>query len=469
MIHIKINQNNKLVLFKSNNKLSEEYDNIFRISNQIYVFTISNEFSLNYYFFDIDKNQIALELLNTSLNFYSTHFVYLTDGYFYVYSSLDLSILYNHKIGKNKYNFTYLGNNYCISDDCLFENENNLGIIDQQMVIHSSYHKKLVQFRYQILWNKAIIIKELASHTFTEIYDDYPKNNLVVFYSKENSSIYLNSNKVFCGKIDSHNFNYGAQIIKWFTSENKSYIVIDSTTLYGPFNSIILQNLDLIYRSTEKMVFFGLNTIFIYDILNKSFTDKSVTINDLKYVNKATLYLKDIEISLLKDSNNVHYYYNNENDTIAKLDSRDNILPYIGENKIYWFDKNIKLNVAETKLTNYELIDYTYFKDDLFIILKNNEEYILYKTKSAEILKKYKKFVSFTYHKNCLIQIDPKPGKRLQLDTIDYNLKKVNKINLKADSVEKSIITGEVKIDFETKYSMPSIYITSDESLHIDI
>lgn len=86
---------------------------------------------------------------------------------------------------------------------------------------------------------------------------------------------------------------------------------------------------------------------------------------------------------------------------------------------------------------------------------------------NCELIKKFKKKINFTYHFNCIIEVEPVSGKKIELNTISDDLKSIVKVNLKADSTEKNQKSGIVTFDFDTNMAMPKIEVTSDDLFYI--
>ncbi len=463
MYQVKLNSNKKLALYKFDSRKTEYFDNIIEVSQNYFVLINSNQFDLDYFFYNKDKETITHKFLNKNIeSFKQKYFIIIENDFFFVYSTDNIEILFKQKIGKSKYNFIYLGDVFTIADDSLFDNSIDLGNFQEQEVLYTSSNKKLIKIKDFLIWDKSILIKKDFEHDIEKIYDNYPRRDLLIIYSEKITSIYLNSKKIFSEKVDFNTFDIGNQNLRTFVSNHKTYIL--GNKLYGPFNFIIDKTLNPIFKSKDCDVYFNNSLLLIHDKINDEITEIKSGIMDFKKVSNSNFNYKYDEISLGEENSKL-YYYNKYDKKLKELINLKSLRPVVSDGKLFYFDENYEEKIVDFSYHEAIIVDYTFFEDIFLIIFKLQDEYYLYNQNAGLVIKKFKKPISSTFNRNCLFQIDPVSGKKIDLLSLSKDKTKLEKFPIKVNSIEKSILTGDVKIDFETGAAMPQIILTSDISI----
>ena len=170
MYQVKLNSNKKLALYKSDSRKTDYFDNIIEVSQNYFVLINSNQFDLDYFFYNKDKETITHKFLNKNIeSFKQKYFIITENDFFFVYSTDNIEIVFKQKIGKSKYNFVYLGDVFTIADDSLFDNSIDLGNFQEQEVLYISSNKKLIKIKDFLIWDKSILIKKDFEHDIEKI------------------------------------------------------------------------------------------------------------------------------------------------------------------------------------------------------------------------------------------------------------------------------------------------------------
>jgi hypothetical protein len=463
MYQVKLNSNKKLALYKSDSRKTDFFDNIIEISQNYYVLINANNFDLDYFFYKKDEEAITHKFLNKYIeSFNKKYFIITENDFFFVYSKDNIEVIFKQKIGKSKYNFVYLGDFFTIADDSLYDNGFDLGNFQEQEVLYSSNNKKLIKFKDFLIWDKSILIKKEFEHEIEKIYDNYPKRDLLILHSEKTTTIYLNSKKIFSDKIDFNTFEIGNQNLRVFVSKNNTYILGDK--LYGPFNFNIDKSLNAIYKSKDCDAYLNNGFLLIHDKIKDEITDKKSDILDFKKVTNSNLIYKYDDISLCEENSKL-YYYNKHDKNLRELIKLKSLRPIVADGKLFYLDENYEEKIFNFSYPEAVIVDYTFYDNIFLIIFKLLDEYFLYNQNTGLAVKKFKKPISSTFNRNCLFQIDPVPGKKIELLYLSKDRTKLEKLPLKANSIDKSLMTGDVIIDFETDSAMPQIFLTSDFSI----
>jgi hypothetical protein len=205
---------------------------------------------------------------------------------------------------------------------------------------------------------------------------------------------------------NNNTFNIGNKSMIDFSDGKNKYVITNNNVINGPFEIFDFE-FNRIFKNNDYTLFYKEGKIIKYN-----HDDYKINIEDSPYT--FNLHLNTKTEVLFKNGNEYaklsigddDYLFNEKRNDFQKLETVIDIVPYTYENKIYYLDENLNESFIVPKLDVRDLVisDYTYYNNNLYVILRDEEiqepngKYIVYDIKKNRELKTFDSFFEFTEH-----------------------------------------------------------------------
>ena len=460
MIHIRINKNRKLFLYKNDDRLTNGFDEIEKI-NKHYLLKSKDKhgFLIESYIYDTSKLQISPKLEIIIYKISNERFYARKGDLYQVYNSFDLNLIFEtEKNDEDPYNFSYINDDLYVTNNRIYEkggidifhlNEENILINDGSCYIYCTHLKNKYLFKYGTDY-QFIEDNNLEHKLIKKIH--YCIKTLYISYDNK-TKVFINGNICFNGPIELENYSFANLDIKVFTSNQQFYFVLNK--VYGPYNfnydEGINSMISLIFISINQRVFLFQNNLLIFNYINDEL--KIVNLNS-KYRIKANnnrpntvarglesnkLNLMEYTITELIDiENGKVYYFNPFLQNLEVANQMKSILPYIEDSTLYFLNHEFKMCNYKIEIDNIQLIDYSYFKNNFYYILKTMDNYIVKNIDNITEDLFLKNKATFDGNVNVIINTSPDSLNKTDFYTLSENLNKFKKPTFKTYGISNS-------------------------------
>lgn len=428
MINLKISKQGKYYLSENGYRLTDDQQYIEKISDKHFAYKNyeSGKTTWNFYSISDKKIDLTIDGRLISTDFDRNEFTLDQGEYFVVYNKLDLSELIRIKKNKDLYNFHYISDGYSLYEDNIYKLNNYLGGLNEfEQIYYDETDKhcfKKVDGLILYYLDKNNIGTEHQCFTFFK--EPFPENlekvivvnknysNDCVFIFKSESSYEIKHGDTllykgtFAEDNEQNTFNVANKSMIDFSDGKNKYVITNNHVINGPFEIFDFES-NRIFKNNEYTLYYKEGKIIKYNHDDLKISIEKSPFNFALHLNIKTevLFKNGLEYAKLSVGDD-EYFFNDKSNKFQKLETAIEIIPYTYENKIYYLDESLNESFIEPKLDVRDLIifDYTYYNDNLYIILKDEEiqepngKYIVYDIKNNRELKTFDSFFEFTEH-----------------------------------------------------------------------
>jgi hypothetical protein len=429
MITIKISKQGKYYLSENQSRLTEDQPYIEKISETHFAIKKNESGKSNWNFYNISSKQIDLAINDgrlISTEFYRNEFTLDEGEYFVVYNKINLNEILRIKKNKDQYNFYYISDGYSLYEGNIYKLNNLLGPLNdfEQLYYDEKNNHCIRHVDGFMLFYLDKTNLGLDFQCFNFFINPLPKNIeeiiminknhkndcVFIFKSKSNYEIRHDDEIMYNGYIDetenNNTFNIGNKSMIDFSDGKNKYVITNNNVINGPFEIFDFE-FNRIFKNNDYTLFYKEGKIIKYN-----HDDYKINIEDSPYT--FNLHLNTKTEVLFKNGNEYaklsigddDYLFNEKRNDFQKLETVIDIVPYTYENKIYYLDENLNESFIVPKLDVRDLVisDYTYYNNNLYVILRDEEiqepngKYIVYDIKKNRELKTFDSFFEFTEH-----------------------------------------------------------------------
>lgn len=492
MTTIKISKSGKYYLFHQGARITEDQSNIIKISESHYAFYNLEEGKNKWDFYNTQTQSIDFTISDkqaNKLNIEKEVFWINLNSSFVFFDKKTLNKVFSINEIEDFYNFHYIGNGFSIYENEIYKESKPIGAINSFPVLYQNDEKKYKIIKIEdislffideenfSLNNQIFTIFEISiPEKIDELYvvSKNLENKSVFFFNAGDLFIVISNNEIiYKGKIDLENGNKifdiaNSEMIN-FSNGNDKYVITNNNLLNGPFE----------INDFEYNRFFKCKSYTLYYkdkfIIKYNHSDHKLSIQDSPF--EFNLHLNVKTDVLFKNGNEYaklsagdeEYFYNEKINNFNKLEKSIDLIPYIFVDKIYFLDydlteKNIK---PEFDIRDLVISDYTYYKHNLYLILRDEEilepngKYIVYDVFNNTIIKTFESFIEFSSHKGFLLS-DLKYHASSFIYTLDEKGKKIVKLPFKTRGI--SIIEESLKF---RDMSYQTLTLEIDEPIYL--
>ncbi len=430
MTNIKISKSGKYYLCEKNNRLIEDQNNIIKISANHFALFNQEDNKNKWAFFNINTQSIDLIIIDkwaSKLKLDDDVFTIDLENSFEVYDKYTLKQLFSINKKEDRYNFHYIGNGYSIYENSIYKENKPIDSLNNFSVIFENEKTK-----YRIIKVEDISLfyinddnYELSNKKFTILNITIPenveqlyvvskkhKNKNVFFFKSENSFTVISGNQIiYKGDIDDDGGNKIFDIANYeminFSVGNAKYVITNNHLLNGPYEIYEFEH-NRIFKCKEYTLYYKDKCLIKYTHISHSLSFENSNFEFNLHLNiKTDILFKEANEYAKLSIGDEYYYFNDKINEFKKLENGIEIIPYIFENKIYFLDENLIESIVEPTFDILDLIisDYTYYKRQLYLILRNEETpepegiYTIYDVKNNKVIKTFESFIEFTSHR----------------------------------------------------------------------
>ncbi len=486
MYTIKITKQGEYYISNNNIRATEDYRFIEKISGKYYALKKHEDGKVNWDFFNIELNKIELSIKDARLisnGFEEDTFTLDRTTCFSVYNKSDLKELFSIDKNEDLYNFYCIGNGYSIYENNIYKGSSKIGPISSFQVLYANEEKnyKIIKLEdvslfyinrddYGLNHKRFTIFNKSIPNKINNLYvisKNFKNKNLFIFKTNTEFVVISGDEVIYKGDIDEENgnkiFNYANSEVIEFSNGSGHYIITNNQFVNGPFKVNNFEK-NRIFKCKEYSLFYKDKHIIKYNHIDHTLSihqDSPFEFTLHLNVNTDVLFMNGNEYAKLSISDN-EYFYNNKTNNFVKLENAINLIPYIFENEIYYLDENLCEKFLKPELDVRDLVisDYTYYKNKLYVILRDEEvpepngEYIVYDVNNNCILKTFNSFFEFTNHQGFFLN-DIKYHSSSFVYTLEENGRKIVKLPFKTRSIR--VLEGSVNFKgmFDETITLP--------------
>lgn len=492
MTTIKISKTGKYYLFNQGVRITEDQSNIIKINESHFAFYNLEDGKNKWEFYNTQTQSIDFTISNkqgNKLNIEKEVFWIKLDSSFVFFDRKTLKQLYCINEIEDFYNFHYIGNGFSIYENEIYKESKPIGAINSFPVLYQNDEKKykiikiedvslffIDEENFSLNNQRFTIFEKSIPEKIDELYvvSKNLENKTVFFFNTGDLFIVISSNEIiYKGKIDLENGNKifdiaNAEMIN-FSNGNDKYVITNNNLLNGPFEIN-----DFEYNRFFKCKAY---TLYYKDnfIIKYNHSDHKLSIQNSPY--EFNLHLNVKTDVLFKNVNEYaklsvgdeEYFYNEKTNSFNKLENSIDLIPYIFVDTIYFLDYDLteKSIKPEFDIRDLMISDYTYYKNNLYLILRDEEipepngKYIVYDVLNNTTMKIFESFVEFTSHKGFFLN-DSKFHASSFIYTLDENGGKIVKLPFKTRGV--SIIKEKLKF---RDMSYQTLELEIDEQIYL--
>jgi hypothetical protein len=429
MVTIKISKEGTFYLSENNIRLTNNFSNIELINDTFYLLESRDNGIISYSFYNLNSKKNDFEIQNVrmiSKPNNNNHFTLDAIDHFVVYEVNTFKEIVKIKKNIDLYNFFYISDGYSIYEENLYKGSSVFGKLADFPVVYKEEEERLCVRKIELVYISYLDINSygLDNRMFTIFKTPLPKNIDYIYVANKNfakeSILFIKSNEVFeirsgnkiiyTGKIDEdsirNTYNVANKSMLNISDGDKKYIITPNLAISGPLNVSDFE-FNRIFKCQEYTLYYKDNFIVKYDTETHTITENKSKLSFELHLNVKTdvLFIREKEYALLSIGDEM-YFYNDIIHDFVKIEESIYIVPYIYENSIYFLDENLQESLVIPELDIRDLIvsDYTYFNNNIYVILKDEEiaepngTYIVYDVKNKKVLKSFNSFIEFTDH-----------------------------------------------------------------------
>lgn len=486
MATIKISKQGKYYISNNNIRATEEYSFIEKISNKYYALKKHEDGKVNWDFYNIELNKIEISIKGTRLisdGFDDDTFTLDRTTCFSIYNKSDLKELISIDKNEDLYNFHYIGNGYSIYENYIYKGSSKIGPISGFQILYENEDEKyriikledvslfyINRDNYGLNHKKFTIFNKSIPDKINNLYvisKQFKNKNLFIFNSQNQFIIISGDEVIYKGEIDEENgnkiFDYANSEVIEFSNGSGHYIITNNHFINGPFKINNFEN-NRIFKCKEYSLFYKDKYIIKYNHFDHTLSiqkDSPFEFTLHLNVNTDVLFMNGNEYAKLSISDNV-YFFNDKTYNFVKLEKSIELIPYIFESEIYFLDESLCEKFIKPELDVRDLVisDYTYYKNNLYVILRDEEvqepngKYIVYDVSNNCTIKTFDSFYEFTNHQGFFLN-DIKHHASSFIYTLDDNGKKIIKLPFKTRSIRVLEEVVKFKGMFDEIISLP--------------
>lgn len=435
MKNLKINSKKEFILCEGDQPIRDPEFSAVQLSKSVFSFRKDDKYVIVNY----EKSK-QIEL-NGFVSFFSDYLVLSNNSEFVFYSYENFDSITQVK-GDEQYNINKF-NDYILYEGIVYKSSQMIfdllkldsKIIDSSkvwateghLIITNEQFPEYVSYFYSYDLDKSLNLNEISS---VDVGCSNNYDNFQIVTTNEFTYVFNSQGDlIFEGKIDTSNFNFGAQKFYFFKHNNQLYLLFKD--LIGPIDSLDFEFIEL-YISHEKCVLLFGNLLVDINVYDNKYTITRLTDN-VRYTKKEKSLVKiNVGIFYLITDGINNYFYNLDKKSLEII-NLEVLSPFTKNEKVFYISTDFGISHLDMKCDG--IVDYSYLLNDVLFVLLFNNEYHLVSVKRG-MLKKSAQPLQFNSNFGALILINPQPGKMYESWYYNETNGKLTKFPMKLNSTE---------------------------------